>query len=86
MSYGGVVHRHTLCGSYTRLMSQSNHRRRVEMATWPWPPICSTPSHTTSRKRKAMFEKVRELFNDEALEQLGKELQMAKGKQHREAE
>ena len=74
-------------------MSRTKHRRKVEAATWP--PICcgqrtsveiiKTVAHPIEEEEGEMFEKVRELFNDEALEQLGKELQIAKGKQHRAA-
>ena len=32
-----------------------------------------------------MFPKIRELFDEDELEQLGKELESAKGAQHREA-
>jgi iron-sulfur cluster repair protein YtfE (RIC family) len=48
--------------------------------------LIDSVEHHIEEEEGEMFEKVRELFNDEALEQLGKELQMAKGKQHREAE
>jgi hemerythrin superfamily protein len=67
-------------------MSRTKHRRKVETATWP--PICcgqrtsveiiKTVAHHIEEEEGEMFEKVRELFNDEALEQLGKELQMAR--------
>ena len=73
-------------------MSRTKHRRKVETA--PWPPICcgqrtsveiiKTVAHPIEEE-EGEVRKVRELFNDEALEQLGKELQIAKGKQHRAA-
>jgi iron-sulfur cluster repair protein YtfE (RIC family) len=48
--------------------------------------LIETVEHHIEEEEDDMFVKVRELLNEEALEQLGKELQMAKGKQHREAE
>ncbi len=48
--------------------------------------LIESVEHHIEEEEGDMFVKVRELFNDEALEQLGKELQMAKGKQHRDAE
>ena len=47
--------------------------------------LIETVVHHIEEEEGEMFEKVRETFNDEALEQLGKELQIAKGKQHRAA-
>ena len=47
--------------------------------------LVETVVHHIEEEEGEMFEKVRDLFNDEALEQLGKELQIAKGKQHRAA-
>ena len=47
--------------------------------------LVETVVHHIEEEEGEMFEKVRELFNDEALEQLGNELQIAKGKQHRAA-
>jgi iron-sulfur cluster repair protein YtfE (RIC family) len=47
--------------------------------------LIETVAHHIEEEQGDMFVKVRELFSDEALEQLGKELHMAKGKQHREA-
>ena len=48
--------------------------------------LIETVEHHIEEEEDDMFVKVRELLNEGALEQLGKELQMAKGKQHREAE
>ena len=48
--------------------------------------LIESVEHHIEEEEGDIFVKVRELFNDEALEQLGKELQMAKGKQHRDAE
>ena len=47
--------------------------------------LIETVTHHIEEEEGEMCEKVRELFNDEALEQLGKELQIAKGEQHRAA-
>src|SRR6266508_4140343 len=47
--------------------------------------LIDSVEHHIEEEEGEPFVKVRELFDDEALEQLGKELQMAKGKQHREA-
>jgi iron-sulfur cluster repair protein YtfE (RIC family) len=47
--------------------------------------LIDSVEHHIEEEEGEMFDKVGELFNNEALEQLGKELQMAKGKEHREA-
>jgi iron-sulfur cluster repair protein YtfE (RIC family) len=46
--------------------------------------LIESVAHHIEEEEGEMFVKVRELFNDEALEQLGRELQMAKDKQHHE--
>jgi iron-sulfur cluster repair protein YtfE (RIC family) len=46
--------------------------------------LIESVAHHIEEEEGEMFVKVREFFNDEALEQLGRELQMAKDKQHHE--
>jgi hemerythrin superfamily protein len=41
--------------------------------------------HHVQEEEGEMFPKIRELFDEDELEQLGKELESAKGTQHREA-
>jgi iron-sulfur cluster repair protein YtfE (RIC family) len=47
--------------------------------------LIESVEHHIEEEEGEMFDRVGELFNNEALEQLGKELQVAKGTEHREA-
>jgi iron-sulfur cluster repair protein YtfE (RIC family) len=54
----------------------------IEVFNSTFTDLIESVAHHIEEEEGEMFVKVRELFNDEALEQLGRELQMAKEKQH----
>lgn len=56
----------------------------IEVFNSTFTDLIESVAHHIEEEEGEMFVKVRELFNDEALEQLGRELQMAKDKQHHE--